>query len=140
MVNELTELANRLSDTQKDIQLELEANRRVRRIQTRLFAFGTIIIVVSLVLLTVVSLDARNRSLEGRERSQQTQKIVQETQKTTALIQDCLDPNGDCKHQGDKATADAIGQLVQAQLKIADCRVMSDGSLAAFKECTKTLR
>lgn len=140
MANELHDLATRLSETQKDIQLELEANRRIRKVQARLFAFGAIIIVVALILLTIISLDARNRGIEGRQRSQQTAKIVQETKTTADIIRGCIEPTGVCKRQGDKATADAIGQLVQAQLKIAECQVMADGDLPAFRECTKTLR
>lgn len=140
MVNELSALANQLSETQKHIQLELEANRRIRKVQIRLFAFGTIVIVVALILLTIISIDARNRSIEGRQRSQQTARIVQETKATADIIRGCIDPTGECKRQGDKATADAIGQLVQAQLKIADCQVMANGNLNAFRECTKTLR
>jgi|SRR5688572_26442504 len=123
----LTESLNNLGDTAAALTAEVRADREGRRRHDRRML--ALLVVLSLLVVGLATLGVLNR----RTNTQNAELIEQ--------IKDCTSADGECYREGQRRTADAVAELVRAQMLVELCaRDAGNDTQAELERCVAQRR
>lgn len=105
-----------------------EAQRRKENLIS--MAVGVLIIIFIALVLGV--------AIQNRSISNDAATSAREAKRSADVVADCTTPQGKCYQDGTKRTGGAVGNLVRAQIIVAECDRANRASDSAFKACLAT--
>ena len=111
----LAELIAESQALRNDVHKAEAARKRVTTISLAVIAAMVVPLIILLVLVA------------------RTNSISQDTHATNELIADCINPTGKCAQEGSRRTGEAIGDIIRAEIYMAQCaRMFPDVSGPAY--------
>lgn len=113
------------------LRSDLKDSDAQRRKETLVsLGLGALAIIFIIIVLGV--------AIQNRTIANDAKHSADNAQATAALIKDCTTPSGRCYQDGSKRTGGAVGNIIKAQVIVAECSRDFPSNNAKFESCVAT--